>query len=75
MQRVLTCREAERSISHDLDGLVDELGRHALRAHLQSCGPCQWLDTRQRAQQAALRALADVSLPRSLQSFDPDARV
>jgi anti-sigma factor RsiW len=74
-QRLLTCREAERAISHDLDGLLDDPGRSTLRAHLRACDPCERLASSQRAHQSALRALADVALPDALLSFDPDTRV
>jgi anti-sigma factor RsiW len=74
-RRLLTCRDAEHAISHDLDGLLDDLGRSTLDAHLRACDPCERLARSQRAQQSALRALADVSLPDALRSFDPDTRV
>jgi len=74
-RRLLTCREAERAISHDLDALLDDLDRCTLHAHLRACDPCERLERSQRAQQSALRALADVSLPNALRSFDPDTRV
>jgi len=74
-RRLLTCREAERAISHDLDGLLDDLDRRTLHAHLGACDPCERLARSQRAQQSALCALADVSLPNALRSFDPDTRV
>jgi anti-sigma factor RsiW len=70
-----TCAEAERAISQDLDGLLGGYDRRALRAHLHSCGACRRLEHTQRAQQSAVRALADVSLPSTLRSFDPNARV
>ena len=71
-----TCAEAERAISQDLDGLLGGYDRRALRApHLHSCGACRRLEHTQRAQQSALRALADVSLPSALSSFDPNAHV
>jgi anti-sigma factor RsiW len=70
-----TCAEAERAISQDLDGLLGGYDRRALRAHLHSCGACRQLEHTQRAQQSALRALADVSLPSTLWSFDPSAHV
>jgi len=74
-QRLLTCRDVERAISHDLDALLDDLGRCTLHAHLRACDPCERLARSQRAQQSALRALADISLPYTLCSFDPDTRV
>jgi hypothetical protein len=70
-----TCAEAERAISQDFDGLLDGYDRRSLRAHLHSCGACRQLEHTQRTQQSALRALADVSLPSALWSFDPDAHV
>lgn len=73
--RLLTCREAERAISHELDGLLDDLGRHTLHTHLCACDPCERLAHSQRAQQSALRALGDVSLPSTLSSFHSDTRV
>lgn len=71
----LTCHEAERAISQELDGLLDGHDRHALCAHLSSCAACRRLEHTVRAHQSALRALADVSLPSSLWAFDRDARV
>ena len=62
-------------MSHDLDGLLDDLGRCTLHMHLRACDPCERLARSQHAQQSALRALADVSLPNALRSFDPDTRV
>jgi len=70
-----TCAKAERAISQDLDGLLDCYDRRALRAHLHLCGACRRLEHTQRAQQSALRELADVSLPSTLWSFDPNAHV
>ena len=66
---LLTCREAERSISQDLDGLLDGRGRCTLHAHLRACTQCAGLARSQRAQQSALRMLADVSLPSTLRWF------
>jgi hypothetical protein len=73
--RLLRCRDAERAISHDLDGLLDDLGRCTLHAHLRACDPCERPAPSQRGQQSALRALADIALPYTLRSFDPDTRV
>jgi hypothetical protein len=71
----LTCHEAERAISQTLDGLLDGRGIRVLRRHQDGCVTCGRLERVQRAQQAALRALADVSVPASLRSFDPTGRV
>ena len=73
--RLLTCRETQRAISRDLDGLLDDLGQRTLRAHLRVCDQCADLARSQRVQQSALRALADVSLPNALASFYLDPRV
>ena len=70
-RRLLTCRDAERAISHELDGL----DRASPRSLFAPCDPCERLARSQRAQQSALRALADVSLPNTLGSFQPETRV
>jgi RNA polymerase sigma-70 factor, ECF subfamily len=69
LEGALTCHEAERAISRNLDGLLDRAGKRVLRSHLRECGECKRFDRGQRAQRTALRALANVSLPRSLSSF------
>lgn len=65
----LTCHEAERAISRHLDGLLARPERRALRTHVRACGDCTAFERGQLAQRAALRALANVSLPSSLSSF------
>jgi len=72
LEGALTCHEAERATSRHLDGLLGRRERRALRAHLRECGDCDAFDEGQRAQRAALRALADVPLPSSLSSFFPE---
>ena len=69
LEGALTCHEAERGISRNLDGLLSRAERRTLRAHVRECEDCECFDHSQRAHRAALRALADVSLPRSLASF------
>ena len=69
LEGALICHEAERAISRHLDGLLKRSERRALRAHVRVCEDCAAYAQGQRAQRAALRALADVSLPRSLSSF------
>ena len=69
LEGVLTCHLAERAISRRLDGLLGRAERRHLRGHLRSCGDCSRFAHSQRAQRAALRALADVPLPESLVSF------
>jgi hypothetical protein len=69
LEGALTCHDAERAISRHLDGLLRRSDRRALRSHVRVCEDCAAFAQGQRAQRAALRALADVSLPRSLSSF------
>jgi RNA polymerase sigma-70 factor, ECF subfamily len=69
LEGALTCHEAEHAISRNLDGLLDRAGKRVLRRHLRECGECKRFDRGQRAQRTALRALANVALPRSLSSF------
>jgi RNA polymerase sigma-70 factor (ECF subfamily) len=72
LEGALTCHEAERAISRNLDGLLARPDRRALRDHVRECEDCERFDSSQRAQRAALRALANVSLPHSLSSFFDD---
>ncbi len=69
LEGALTCHQAERSISRNLDDLLSRPERRALRAHVRECEDCARYDGSQRVHRAALRALADVSLPRSLATF------
>ena len=69
LEGALTCHEAERAISRNLDSLLDRADRRVLRAHVRECDDCKRFDRSQRAQRTALRALAKVSLPHSLSSF------
>jgi RNA polymerase sigma factor (sigma-70 family) len=62
----LTCVEAERAISRQLDGHLARTERGALRAHLRECGECAQLARRLRAQRRALKSMAAVPLPSSL---------
>jgi hypothetical protein len=62
----LTCSEAERAISLQLDGVLPRADRRSLRAHLRACSECASLARRFRAQGSARRALALVPLPPSL---------
>jgi len=65
----LTCGEAERALSLQLDGRLDSEERGRLRAHLRECGECASLARRQRARRAALRSLGPLQLPASLASW------
>jgi RNA polymerase sigma factor (sigma-70 family) len=74
LEGALTCHQAERAISRRLDGRLGRAERRQLRGHLRGCGDCSRFAQSQRAQRAALRALADVPLPASLASFFAEAR-
>jgi RNA polymerase sigma factor (sigma-70 family) len=76
LEGALTCHEAERAISRQLDGVLPRSERRVLRAHVRECEDCAAFARGQRSQRAALRALANVALPRSLSSFfgDTDPR-
>jgi len=65
----LTCTDAERAISRQLDGELAKREKGQLRAHLRSCPDCATLARRARAQRSALKALVGVPLPASLGSF------
>jgi RNA polymerase sigma factor (sigma-70 family) len=73
LEGTLTCHQAERAISRRLDGRLGRAERRQLRGHLRGCGDCLRFAQSQRAQRAALRALADVPLPASLASFFAEA--
>jgi len=62
----LTCSQAERAISLQLDGLLGRAEQRGLRAHLRECPECATLARRFRAQRSALRSIALVPLPQSL---------
>ena len=53
-------------ISRDLDGVLSRHERRDLHQHLRSCEECRSLALRQRAAQAAVRALAALPLPPAL---------
>jgi RNA polymerase sigma factor (sigma-70 family) len=65
----LTCGEAERAISRQLDGRLSRQDRAALRAHLRACKECEGFARSQRAQRTAIKALALVPVPTSLTSL------
>ena len=65
----LTCGEAERALSLQLDGRLPQDERAQLRAHLRECAECSSLARRQRARRAALRGLGPLPLPASLASW------
>ena len=63
----LTCNEAEFAVSRALDERLSRRERRLLRAHLSLCEDCEDFARRQRAQRRALRSLAAIPLPESLQ--------
>jgi RNA polymerase sigma-70 factor (ECF subfamily) len=65
----LTCHEAERAVSHQLDGLLPRSERASLRQHLRECEDCADFARSQDNQRTALRRYAMVPLPSSLASF------
>jgi RNA polymerase sigma factor (sigma-70 family) len=66
LESTLTCSEAERAISRQLDRRLSRVEKGALRAHLRACPECSTLARRMRAQRSALRAFTLVPLPSSL---------
>src|SRR5258708_25286292 len=66
LEQSLTCIEAERAISRQLDGLLPRSERGALRAHLRKCKDCASHARRLRAQRSSMRSLAVVPLPAAL---------
>jgi RNA polymerase sigma-70 factor (ECF subfamily) len=65
----LTCREAEFSVSRQLDGRLPRKEKGVLRAHLRECEDCARFARSQRAQRSAIRSLALIPVPGSLSSF------
>ncbi len=65
----LTCGEAERALSLQLDGRLAGEERTRLRAHLRECAECATLARRQRARRAALKGLGPLPLPASLTTW------
>jgi hypothetical protein len=57
LETSLTCDEAERSLSRQLDGELPRADRGPLRAHLRQCKECSQLARSQRASRGALKAL------------------
>jgi DNA-directed RNA polymerase specialized sigma24 family protein len=63
------CGRAERAISRELDDRLPAEERRFLRAHLRVCGDCEQFRRSLRRQRAALRALASMPVPETLQPF------
>ena len=76
LEGTLTCAEAERFLSKQLDGELDRRERGGLRAHLRACEECSALARKQRASRGALKALlGGIPLPGSLLGFGSGASV
>ena len=73
LEGTLTCGEAERVLSLELDGRLAKDERPKLRAHLRECSECASLARRQRARRAALRSLGPLPLPASLATWGGSA--
>jgi RNA polymerase sigma-70 factor, ECF subfamily len=69
LEGTLTCHQAERAVSRQVDGMLPRSDRGLLRAHLRECDECARFARSQRAQRSAWKALAAIPLPASLQSF------
>ena len=69
LEGALTCHEAERAISLQLDGRLSRPEKGPLRAHLRTCKECATFARSQRAQRAALKGLLALPLPASLTSL------
>jgi RNA polymerase sigma factor (sigma-70 family) len=69
LETSLTCGEAARAISRQLDRSVSREERATLRAHIRSCPDCAAFARQARAQRGALKALGAAPLPASLLSW------
>jgi DNA-directed RNA polymerase specialized sigma24 family protein len=67
-EEVEGCGAFEPMISLELDGMLSRRARARLHEHMRGCEPCREYALRQRALQAAVRALAALPLPSSLAS-------
>jgi RNA polymerase sigma factor (sigma-70 family) len=71
----LTCEQAERAISLQLDGLLRRNERGSLRAHLRECDECGRLARRLRGQRGAMKSLSLLPLPSWLAGASPAGTV
>jgi RNA polymerase sigma factor (sigma-70 family) len=69
LESSITCGEAERAISRQLDKSLPRAERGRLRAHLRECAECATFARQARAQRGALKALGAIPLPASLLSW------
>lgn len=63
LERSLTCHEAERAVSRELDGQLPRSERTLLRAHLRSCLGCARFERLHRESRAALRSFETAPVP------------
>jgi RNA polymerase sigma factor (sigma-70 family) len=73
LETSITCSEAARAISRQLDRSVSRPERASLRAHLRSCPDCAAFARQARAQRGAFKALGAAPLPASLLSWSGGA--
>src|SRR3954470_21662607 len=66
LESSITCGEAARAISRQLDRSLSREERSSLRAHLRSCEECAGFARQARAQRGAMKALGAVPLPTAL---------
>jgi RNA polymerase sigma factor (sigma-70 family) len=66
LETSITCGEAARAISRQLDRSVSREERASLRAHLRSCEECAAFARQARAQRGALKALGAAPMPVAL---------
>jgi DNA-directed RNA polymerase specialized sigma24 family protein len=71
----LTCHEAELAVSRELDDRLSRRERRLLHRHLRACEECHDFARSQRLQRDAIRALAAIPLPETLESFFGTRRV
>ena len=69
LEGALTCGQAERSLSLDLDGRLPKQGKAHLRAQLRTCSECSSLARRHRARRAAFKGFAPLPVPGSIASW------
>lgn len=74
VEGALSCREAQLSISRELDGHTSRRERRLLEAHIGTCVRCSVFVRDQHEQRDALRRLADVELPKALTNFNAERK-
>ena len=66
LEQLVTCQQAEHSISRSLDARLSRRERKQLQAHLRRCPECARFELVQKRSRRALRGLALVPIPLSL---------